>query len=191
MTQVGLSQSAQSATDLVDRYTGWPQWRGPNRDGISRETNLIVEWPEDGPEIVWSRSIGIGASSIAVKGDRLFSMGNERERDIVYALDAKSGEVDWKHEYKCSCIEFNTGRVLWSPKRLRHRWDNNGRRDSGDPERRRRIGPGSTRWTLYDELARGQVLGGRNWVTPAFSNGLLYCRNNRGKIVCIDLSRKG
>ena len=43
-------------------------------------------------------------------------MGNEKDQDIVYALDAKSGEVAWKHQYKCSFIEFNTGRVLWSPK---------------------------------------------------------------------------
>ncbi len=117
-------------------------------------------------------------------------MGNERERDIVYALDAKSGEVAWKHQYKCS-FEFNTGRVLWSQ---------NGFGTGGiimvdetlvilnEGGELVLVRPDGIR---YNELARGQVLGGRNWVAPAFSNGLLYCRKNRGKIVCIDLSKRG
>ena len=114
---------------------------------------------------------------MAVTDDRVYSMGNERDRDIVYALDAKTGEVAWMHQYKCSCIEFDTGRVLWSQKGF----GTGGiimvdetmviLNEGGELVLVRPDG------TLYDELARGQVLGGRNWVTPAFANGLLYCRN--------------
>jgi len=31
----------------------WPQWRGPNRDGISKETGLLKQWPEGGPKQLW------------------------------------------------------------------------------------------------------------------------------------------
>lgn len=42
---VALAQAAANAS--------WPQWRGPNRDGISKETGLLKEWPADGPTLVW------------------------------------------------------------------------------------------------------------------------------------------
>src|SRR5262245_11889754 len=42
----------------------WPQWRGPNRDGISKDTGLLQEWPKDGPKIRWKRTdIGLGYST--------------------------------------------------------------------------------------------------------------------------------
>ena len=37
----------------------WPQWRGPNRDGISKETGLLKEWPANGPSLVW-KAAGAG-----------------------------------------------------------------------------------------------------------------------------------
>src|SRR5437868_2779276 len=51
----------------------WPQWRGPQRDGISQETGLLKEWPKDGPKLLWKQSdIGFGYSTPAVVGDRLY-----------------------------------------------------------------------------------------------------------------------
>ena len=54
----------------------WPQWRGPNRDDVSKETGLLQQWPEQGPRLVWTyKEAGIGYSGPAVVGDRLYSLG--------------------------------------------------------------------------------------------------------------------
>ena len=54
----------------------WPQWRGPNRDGLSTETGLLKEWPKDGPPLLWkANGLGVGFSGISVAGQRIFTMG--------------------------------------------------------------------------------------------------------------------
>lgn len=75
----------------------WPQWRGPNRDGISRETGLRKEWPKEGPPLVWKASgIGRGYSTPAVVGDRLYVDGSEGvENEFVEALAVKDGKKIW------------------------------------------------------------------------------------------------
>jgi outer membrane protein assembly factor BamB len=75
----------------------WPQWRGPQRDGISHETGLLGEWPKDGPGMLWkSDAIGRGYSTPAVVGDRLYVMANEGlENEFVEALDAGTGKRVW------------------------------------------------------------------------------------------------
>src|SRR6516225_3417420 len=51
-----------------DRGPGhWPQWRGPDRSNMSRETGLLPKWPEGGPPLVWTASgLGEGVASVAV-----------------------------------------------------------------------------------------------------------------------------
>jgi len=75
----------------------WPQWRGPNRDGISQETGLLKEWPKEGPRLLWkTEDIGRGYSTPAVVGDRLYVMANEGlENEFVEALDATTGQRVW------------------------------------------------------------------------------------------------
>lgn len=59
----------------------WPQWRGANRDGISSEQNLLKEWPEDGPELIWSyEELGAGYSSVAVSKGVIFTTGEIDEK---------------------------------------------------------------------------------------------------------------
>src|SRR5215475_11861024 len=51
----------------------WPQWRGPERNGISKDTGLLKQWPSSGPQQTWSISnLGEGYGSLAIKGDRIF-----------------------------------------------------------------------------------------------------------------------
>src|SRR5688572_17382451 len=66
----------------------WPQWRGPNRDGISQETGLLKEWPKDGPKLLWQqKEIGSGYSTPAVVGDRLYLCSNQgMDDEFVQAL---------------------------------------------------------------------------------------------------------
>src|SRR3989442_15070934 len=49
----------------------WPQFLGPNRDGVSAETGLIQSWPKDGPPLLWQQKVGEGFSGPVVAGDRL------------------------------------------------------------------------------------------------------------------------
>src|SRR5258708_7947873 len=58
----------------------WPQWRGPNRDGVSKETGLLKEWPNGGPKLAWTfNKAGLGFSGPAVVGDRLYTMGSRQK----------------------------------------------------------------------------------------------------------------
>src|ERR1700682_4091143 len=71
----------------------WPQWRGPQRDGISHETGLLKEWPKDGPKPLWKvEDVGSGYSTPAVVGDRIFLLGNKgMDDEFVAALSVKDG----------------------------------------------------------------------------------------------------
>lgn len=79
----------------------WYRWRGPDQNGISQETDWQASWPAAGPKIVWKTSVGIGFSSFAVANGRVYTMGNARDTDTVWCLDATSGDVIWKHSYAC------------------------------------------------------------------------------------------
>ena len=56
------------------RMQDWPQYRGPERTGISSETGLLKSWPSSGPKEIWRRPLGGGFSGISVAGDRLYTM---------------------------------------------------------------------------------------------------------------------
>ncbi|MBI3881946.1 MAG: PQQ-like beta-propeller repeat protein [Verrucomicrobia bacterium] len=74
----------------------WPQWQGPNRDGISAETALLKLWPTDGPKLVWTtRALGGGYSTPSVAGGRIYGMSYRGEDEVVWALDASSGKEVW------------------------------------------------------------------------------------------------
>jgi outer membrane protein assembly factor BamB len=75
----------------------WPQWRGPQRNGISQETGLLKEWPKQGPELLWQlKDIGNGYSTPAVVGSRLYLLSNKgMDNEFVQALEVKDGKQAW------------------------------------------------------------------------------------------------
>jgi outer membrane protein assembly factor BamB len=74
----------------------WPQWRGPDRTGVSRETGLLTSWPDGGPRQVWAASgLGQGFSSVAVAAGRILTMGDRRDGQYVIALDEATGRELW------------------------------------------------------------------------------------------------
>ncbi|MCX5648150.1 MAG: PQQ-binding-like beta-propeller repeat protein [Planctomycetota bacterium] len=83
------------------RADDWPQWRGPNRDGISKETGWRTQWPEGGPKVLWRADVGAGYSSFAVVGGRVYTMGNADKNDTVFCLNADTGEIVWRKSYPC------------------------------------------------------------------------------------------
>ena len=79
----------------------WPQWRGPNRDGISPEANWSAQWPAGGPNQLWQADVGTGCAAVAVSRGRLFTLGNTNETDTVVCLDATTGKPLWQYSYAC------------------------------------------------------------------------------------------
>jgi len=74
----------------------WPQWRGPNRDGISKETGLLKQWPTEGPPLVWKATgAGNGYSCFAIANGKLYTMGLRGEREFVVAFDITTGKEAW------------------------------------------------------------------------------------------------
>jgi outer membrane protein assembly factor BamB len=75
----------------------WPQWRGPRRDGVSKETGLLKDWPANGPRLAWrSSGLGEGYSSFAVADRRLYTLGARQNTEYVFALAAATGEKIWE-----------------------------------------------------------------------------------------------
>jgi outer membrane protein assembly factor BamB len=75
----------------------WPQWRGPQRTGISQETGLLKQWPDGGPKLLWQvKDIGDGYSTPAVVGDRLYLISNKgMDNEFVHCLSAADGKELW------------------------------------------------------------------------------------------------
>ena len=89
-----LAQEADRA--VASSVQGWPQWRGPRRDGISDERGLLQEWPEAGPKLLWSiTGIGKGFGSPIVVGDAIYISGDVGEELLVFALD-HNGQEKWR-----------------------------------------------------------------------------------------------
>src|SRR5688572_8110439 len=76
--------------------TDWPQWRGPDRNGISKEKGLLQAWPAGGPSVVWTISgLGAGYGSVAIRGDRIFVQGSRGRQSFVDSLDRATGKTMW------------------------------------------------------------------------------------------------
>jgi outer membrane protein assembly factor BamB len=74
----------------------WPQWRGPDRTGISKETGLLPEWAKGGPKLLWeSRDVEGGYSTPSVVGDRLYLIGDKGGEESVLALNVADGKKVW------------------------------------------------------------------------------------------------
>jgi outer membrane protein assembly factor BamB len=74
----------------------WPQWRGPDRTGLSKESGLMKQWPASGPSLVWSAAnLGAGYGSISVSGDRIFVQGMKGRDSVVSILNRADGKPVW------------------------------------------------------------------------------------------------
>jgi len=74
----------------------WPQWRGPNRDDVSKETGLLKSWPEGGPKQLWVfENAGLGYSGYSIVAGKLFTMGIRNGAEELIAVDIKGGKELW------------------------------------------------------------------------------------------------
>ena len=75
----------------------WPQWRGPQRDGLSSETGLLQSWPADGPAVQWRAPLGAGFSGLSIADGRVFTLFAHGDDEFAIALDAETGAEIWRH----------------------------------------------------------------------------------------------
>ncbi|MDH7501284.1 MAG: PQQ-binding-like beta-propeller repeat protein [Verrucomicrobiota bacterium] len=74
----------------------WPQWQGPDRNAVSKETGLLKEWPKEGPTLAWkANGLGGGYSGPSIAAGRIFGMSNRGEDEVVWALSESDGEELW------------------------------------------------------------------------------------------------
>jgi len=81
---------------LAQAGASWPQWRGPNRDGVSKETGLMKQWPAQGPSLAWKTTgAGNGYSTVSIADGRLYTMGLRGDREYIIAFDIANGKEVW------------------------------------------------------------------------------------------------
>jgi len=98
----------------------WPVYRGPNHNGFSNETNWKADWGPAGPKKLWTKSIGVGFSSITVADGRAYMTGNSGEKsgakDTIFCVDANTGKEIWTRSYECPLEpKYYEGGTLASP----------------------------------------------------------------------------
>jgi outer membrane protein assembly factor BamB len=97
----------------------WPQWLGPNRDGVWRETGILEQFPKSGPLVRWRAPLGMGYTGPAVADGRVyvmdrtlpekvhnppsgFSKDTLEGKERILCLNEADGKEVWKHEYSCT-----------------------------------------------------------------------------------------
>ncbi|MFT5049890.1 MAG: outer membrane protein assembly factor BamB [Chlamydiales bacterium] len=99
LTLLGPLAGLPSTPSVSDDFS-WPQWDGPQLNGISREK----AWASEGQEAnLWELPVGMGYSAVAVQDGRLYTMGYDKDGgvDIIWCVDAMTGEERWTQSYPC------------------------------------------------------------------------------------------
>lgn len=122
LSPVALGEETRRGDGLIaSPEPGWPQWRGPRRDGVSDEKNLLSQWPPEGPKLLWRiDGLGTGWSSPIITDGRLYITGDVDDDLVVFAfdLDGKplwraSNGAAWKGSYPGAraCCTYSQGRI--------------------------------------------------------------------------------
>ncbi len=126
----GVILSILLLSSVAARGDDWPQWLGPQRDAVWRETGILEKFPEGGPKVLWRVPVNGGYTGPAVVGGRVFLMdriagepekkpepGAKRTppkagpgKERVLCFNAADGEMIWKHEYPCDYkVDYPSG----------------------------------------------------------------------------------
>jgi outer membrane protein assembly factor BamB len=93
------------ALAVEPRPGDWPQFLGPQRNGVSTETGLNWDWQTNRPKVLWKVPLGSGFSSLSVVGDRLYTMTRRGKRDGVVCLDTAKGKELWFYDAAPSYVD--------------------------------------------------------------------------------------
>jgi len=98
--------------------SGWPEWRGPQRDGTSAETNLPSSWSPSGENLAWRISIGGRATPVAF-GDRIYLLTTAGDfahtQERLVAIDADTGRIEWERHFSLYLSDVPQNRAAWAP----------------------------------------------------------------------------
>ena len=84
----------------------WPQFRGPDRNGMSREKGLARHWPVGGPEELWRQKVGVGYGGASIRDGKVFLIDREEnEREVLRCFDLAGGNELWR------CSNESPGRI--------------------------------------------------------------------------------
>ncbi len=84
------------ATTTTTPAADSPQWQGPDRTGVSKETGLLKEWPKDGPTLAWKvTGLGGGYCTPSIANGKIFGMGYRGGDEVLWALEEKTGKELW------------------------------------------------------------------------------------------------
>ena len=113
---------ASAAESIASPEPGWPQWRGPRRDGVCDETGLRQSWPNEGPRLLWKTTgLGQGYSCPIISSNRIYITGDEDDRLSLFALDLEGRQVwksqngqSWRGPYPGAraCFAYRHGRLF-------------------------------------------------------------------------------
>lgn len=114
----GKSAASPSESAEIDPLD-WPYWRGPETNGISRETGLIDHWDKEGDNVIWRKTeLGSRSTPIVMRG-KIYTIchhepGTPREQEKVVCADAKTGEVLWENRFNVYLSDVPKERLGWS-----------------------------------------------------------------------------
>lgn len=105
---VAAALLAALAAGAEDHAAGhdWPRLLGPAGDGHSLETGLDLEWPEEGPPLLWHAGVGLGFAAPVVAGGRAFVFDRVGDEARLRALDATTGERLWEVRYPTDYVDY-------------------------------------------------------------------------------------
>ena len=112
-----LLVAASGVAAPKDGASDWPDWRGPNRDGVSGETGLPESWSPEGENLLWMAPYGGRSTPIVLDGHLYLQNGigeGPDRRERIMCLDAATGEVLWEHRFNVTLSDVPARRVGWA-----------------------------------------------------------------------------
>ena len=89
------------AFSLTQAQANWPQFLGPNRDGVSNEKGLAKSWPKEGPKVLWTNEVGPGFGGASISDGQVFLLDRQDdELDVLRCLSLATGKKIWDYSYK-------------------------------------------------------------------------------------------
>jgi outer membrane protein assembly factor BamB len=84
----------------LSQAADWPQFEGPNRNGISPETGILRQWPDGGPKVLWTSMVGVGYGGPAIKDGKIYLLDRpDDKQDVLRCLSLETGEELWGTAY--------------------------------------------------------------------------------------------
>ena len=118
LTAVLLVAAAATASEQPAPMD-WPHWRGPEKNGISREKNIVDRWSPQGENLLWKREELAGRSTPIVMNGKLYTLvrdqpGTSLEAEKVVCIDAATGDTLWENRFNVYLSDVPDTRVGWS-----------------------------------------------------------------------------